>query len=277
MALRSTTPRPRVPRHPGTPGPSVLPPRAALFVLLLTTLPLTAAQGEIVVVGAYEPYVGLADVHTLIELPFPRVLGGQEPYTYELTAGALPRPFATRAVGEGDAALHGGGTYVILLSSDGTLRGATGWPGRFTGSVTVTDSAGRSGQADFDFDLAFALSYVSEPEIQVPAEPAVVVHGDRVRVSGVPVPALPEFGMELYFDLTLDSAASQGTPTPEQGDFDIHRAHGTISKVRPSAGSGAVRWVYRVVAHRAELVGGNVVPLEGGASSAPLRLVFVKP
>lgn len=259
-----------------------LPPRAVLAglaVLLLAVRPIVGAQGELVVVGAYEPYVGPADVHTTIELPFPRVLGGQEPYTFELTAGALPRPFPTRAVGEGADALHPGGTYVVLLSGDGTLRGTTGWPGRFTGTVTVTDANGRTGQADFDLDLALALTYVGDPEIQVPAEPAVVVHGDRVRVSGVPVPALPEIGMDLFFDLTLDPAASQGTParTPEQGDFDIHRAHGTISKVRPSPGSDALRWVYRVVAHRAELVDGNVVPLDGAPTSAPVTLVFVRP
>ena len=259
--------------------PSVLQPRAVFFVLLLTTLPLAVAQGELVVVGAYEPYVGLADVHTAIELPFPRVLGGEEPYAFELTAGALPRPFATRAVGEGDAALHPGGTYVILLSSDGVLRGTTGWPGRFTGTVTVTDANGRTGQADFDLDFALDVAYQGELEMRVPAEPAVVVHGDRVRVSGVPVPALPETGMELYFELTFDPAASQGTPAraPDAGDFDIPHAHGTVSKMRPSPGADALRWVYRVVAHRAERVGDRLVRVDGGPSSAPVTLAFVRP
>ena len=229
--------------------------------------------------GTYEPYVALADVHTAIEIPFPRVLGGQEPYTFELTAGALPRPFATRAVGEGEEVLHPGGTYVILLSGDGVLRGATGWPGRFTGTVTVTDANGRTGEADFDLDLGLALEYVGDLELRVPAEPAVVVHGDRVRVSGVPVPALPEVGMDLWFDLTLDAAASRGTPAraPEQADFDIHRAHGTISKMRPSPGNDALRWVYQVVAHRAELVDGALAPLEDGPASAPVTVVFERP
>jgi hypothetical protein len=259
--------------------PHADPIRALLGVLAVTALSLAIAQGELVVVGAYAPYVGPADVHTPIELPFPRVLGGQEPYVFELTAGALPRPFATRAVGEGAGALHPGGTYVILLGSDGALRGTTGWPGRFTGTVTVTDANGRTGQADFELDLALALAYVGEPEVRVPEEPAVVVHGDRVRVSGVPVPALPEVGMDLYFDLTLDAAASRGTPArpPEPGDFDIHRAHGTISKMRPSPGSDALRWVYQVVAHRAERVDGALVPLEAGPSSAPVTLTFIRP
>ena len=262
------------PRRPSAPAP-----RAVLFVLLAAMLPIVAAQGELVLVGDYEPYVGPADVHAMIELPFPRVLGGEAPFTFELTAGALPRPFATRPVGDGPSALHPGGTYVILLSSDGVLRGTTGWPGRFTGTVTVTDANGRTGQADFDLDLALGLTYVGESEVRVPVEPAVVVHGDRVRVSGLPVPALPEFGMELLFDLTLDASASQGAPTraPEQDDFDIHREHGTVSKMRRTPASGAMRWTYQVVAHRAERVGGAVVPLEGGPSSAPVTLVFVRP
>jgi hypothetical protein len=259
--------------------PHADPIRALLGVLAVTALSLAIAQGELVVVGAYAPYVGPADVHTPIELPFPRVLGGQEPYVFELTAGALPRPFATRAVGEGAGALHPGGTYVILLGSDGALRGTTGWPGRFTGTVTVTDANGRTGRADFDFDLALDVAYEGELEMRVPAEPAVVVHGDRVRVSGVPVPALPETGMELYFELTFDPAASQGTPAraPEASDFDIHHAHGTVSKMVPSPGDDALRWVYRVVAHRAERVGDRLVRVDGGPSSAPVTLAFVRP
>ena len=48
------------------PRPTIPPLRAALAALALlasTTLPFAAAQGELVVVGTYEPYVALAAAH----------------------------------------------------------------------------------------------------------------------------------------------------------------------------------------------------------------------
>lgn len=247
---------------------------------MLGFAPLAGAQGALVVVGgAYPAYSGLADVNVPIEVPFPRIVGGEPPYTFALSAGALPPPFVTRNVTAGRDVVHVGSTYAVEIGADGALRGATGFPGRFVGTVTVTDANGRTGSADFVLDLDLALAYVGDHEVHVPASPEVVVHGDRVRVSGVPVPALPEQGIDVYFALTFDAAASLGSPSRPvvQEDFDIHRRHGTLSKMTPTIVSDPLRWVYDVVASQATLVDGKPVPLEGGRRSAPIRFTFLRP
>jgi hypothetical protein len=258
--------------------------RATLIALLiplalLAGAPSALAQGELVAVGPYTPYRGLADVGVAIELPFPRVLGGEPPYVYELTAGTLPPPFVTRTVTVGLEVIHEGATFALELGEDGALRGATGFPGRYTGTVTATDANGRTATADFEIVLDLALAYVGDHEVTVPEAPAVVVNGDRVRVAGVPVPALPTSGMDLYFSLTLDPSTRVGAATspPQEADFDIHRAHGTISKVRATPANGPLRWVYQVVATQATRDGDALTPLEGGAASAPVVLTFLQP
>jgi len=257
----------------------------ATTIALFTTLALLAgassavAQGRLVAVGPYAPYRGPADVGVTIELPFPSVLGGEPPYVYELTAGALPPAFVTQAVTEGLEVVHEAMTYVLELGEDGALRGATGFPGRYTGTVTATDANGRTATADFELWLDLALAYVGDPEVTVPVGAAVVVNGDRVRVAGIPVPALPANGMDLFFTLTFDPSASAGAigRPPQPDDFDINHAHGTISKMRATPATGPLRWAYQVVATQATRVGGVLVPLEGGHASAPVFLRFVQP
>ena len=218
---------------------------------------------------SYDTYEAGASVDAPFSIAFPAFTGGLAPFTYELVAGALPADFVTVEYVDGDGVTIPSASYMVTLdSATGEISGATGFPGVFTGTVQATDALGQTLTADFTLDLELLLAYTGETEIEVfRTIGGVVVASDRVRVSGLPVAALPVTGMALTFALALDVDASSGTRNPAPDDFSID-ADGAISKDWAPGGGGppqeAIVWVYDATAAH----------VDSGTVSEPVRFTF---
>ena len=198
----------------------------------------------------YAAFSGNADVTAApLSLSFPAFSGGLSPYSFAVTAGALPGDFIVDPADPADDPV----TYAVTLDTDtGEIAGMTGFPGTFTGTVTVTDALGESLTADFtlEFDLLFrytaadletfadTFTYPDPWEAPVdPAEAITIVPGDRVQVSGVSNTDLLPVGFlnDLTFTLTYVSSTPVDYAAPAgdgdtAGTFRINTGQGAISQ-----------------------------------------------
>lgn len=199
----------------------------------------------------YADYTGDADVNAPFSLSFPEFSGGLSPYSFEVTTGALPADFVTVEFEETPGVVIPSETYAVELNANtGEISGSTGYPGVFTGTVTVTDAVGNTLSADFSLDLDLAFRYVDaelettvntftypDPFTGTEEAPFFTVRGDQVRVSGVRDTAMlpADFLTDLSFTLTYEE--SDGTYTPATfgegdivGTFRINTGDGTIAQ-----------------------------------------------
>lgn len=210
---------------------------------------------------AFAAYAEPADVNTSIDLAFPAFAGAFGDVTFELT-GDLPGAFET---GEfDDDVVVDGPVYVITFdATDGSISGATGFPGVFAGSVTATDALGQTLTAAYELDLglAFRLTAIdlettedtfSYPEWVEP-DPFFIVAGNQVQVSGVADTDLlpPSFLDDLVFTLTYTDSPGSRQPTPEEigdtqttGIFRINVGQGAITQHEPIP--DITQWLYEV-------------------------------
>ncbi len=227
------------------------------------TLAFDINVAELLEGGTYS-YTEPSNIGTAIDIVSP-FTGGFGTITYEVTEGALPEPFTTVDFDFGDSDYPdwpGPDTYDVTLAADGSITGATGTVGTFTGTVTATDELGQEATATFELVLGYDLAYTGDLTIAVPGtvDPSeVVVNGDRVRVNGVPFFGLPDGFPALQF--TLTNVGGTGDPA----DFDINVADGTISKVASTVVD--TDWVYEVT------VDGDPADPEAPASD-PVTITF---
>lgn len=185
------------------------------------------------IVPAYPTTVGAASIDNVVSiLPPAAISQGYGALTYELTSGALPPAFVV------DNGVMAPETYEIILDEvTGEIRGSTGWPGVYSGTVTVTDEVGQT--ADLTFSITGTLAfevYNSEgtaPQSIFPYDIATetVVPGDRIRVSGVAntlwLPA--DFASGLAFSLDFTSVAPGAGGILEDEAFLINTSEGAVS------------------------------------------------
>ena len=212
------------------------------------TLAFDITVAELLEGGAYATYTEPSNIAAAIDIASP-FAGGFGTITYEVTAGALPAAFTTVDFAGSDDPIYddyaGPATYEVTLAADGSITGATGAVGTFTGTVTATDELGQEATATFELNLGFDLAYVGGTELTVGAEAGVVVNGDKVRVNGVPTFGLPDDFTPLFFNFVIDDAESAGD-IPAQGDYAINEEEGAISKIRINGPFDFVTWVYDV-------------------------------
>jgi len=194
----------------------------------------------------YALVVANANVNDVISVAAPTPSSpGYGTLTYAITAGELPPVFT---VDDGTSLTD----YSVALDPNtGTIAGSTGFPGSFTGTVTVTDALGQT--ADIDFSLALALvfdvydSAGTTPEHVFPfSDTSVfVVPGDRIHVSGVPNTLwLPDaFADALAFSLDFVSSDPVQPAGAEDTAFLVNANQGTVSY---GDADDSVNWVYNL-------------------------------
>lgn len=189
-----------------------------------------------------------------LDLALPEFTGGRGPITYEVTVGEPTPAFVTVEYDEATSGItFPSETYTVELdAATGEISGVTGYPGVFTGTVTVSDALGGRPTADSSLTFDLTLVYLDAPALEAPETdftfvrevdggdppPIVVFTGDQVRVSGLNPGALPDDGsMDLLFVLTCVSARDYDTGdlAPDCGtSWAINEADGTISRVATS-------------------------------------------
>jgi len=207
----------------------------------------------------YAPLVANANVNEPISVVAPAPSSaGYGTLTYEITAGTLPPVFTV------DDGVNPPIDYALALDPDtGEISGATGFPGTFTGTVTVTDALGQTADIDFSLDLDLVFDVYAAGDTtdlqhsftfdETNVDPTVVP-GNRLRVSGVPdIVWLPdEFADELAFALNFLQVSPSQSPTAIDGAFEVNTTQGTVSHV--SATDTAVWDYYLEVTYLSESV-----------------------
>ncbi|MEE7561495.1 hypothetical protein HH299_18790, partial [Xanthomonas sp. Kuri4-2] len=146
---------------PGTPGQA-----SRSYTLTVATATLTLEQSTLP-----NGTRGNAYEQTL------RVSGGVAPYTFSVSAGALPAGLA--------------------LSSSGTLAGTPTADGRFAFSLTVTDSAGGSATQPYTLTIGQAAPVAVDDSASTLADTAAtiaVTANDAGTIDAVAVVVAPEHG-----------------------------------------------------------------------------------
>ena len=230
----------------------------------------------------YDAFVGDADVDAPMSRAFPAFTGGLAPFTFEITDGGLPPAFVTvEYFEETSGTLLLSETYEIVLEpATGEIAGATGYPGTFAGTVTVTDTLGATLEADFSLVFELSLVYLDaaleNPETDFefvrtidggPAIPNVAIPGDRVRVSGLNTGTLPDDGsFDLSFELVCVSARffTSGNLTDCGSTVVINTDDGTISR---EALSNIGTWTFDVTVNHAASATSDVYRLNLTAST----------
>ncbi len=198
--------------------------------------------------GGYATTVGPARIDNVLDLAAPApTSAGYGALTYELTAGGFPADFVV------DDGVNPATTYAVTLDSDtGVISGSTGYPGLYTGTVTVTDELGQTADLPFSIDLALDLQ-VFDGNAEEGTAPqttfsftnasTVVVPGDRIRVSGVPdtewLPA--DFASAFTFELNFVSATPAQPIGAEDTAFEVNTSQGTVSR---GDATDAATWVF---------------------------------
>ncbi len=230
---------------------------AAGTVTITATSTFDAAQTDTVDVvvapalafGAnYTAYVGNASIANAINVVAPApTSAGYGALSYELTAGALPDAFVV------DDLVNPATTYELTVDpATGAIAGATGYPGLYTGTVTVTDELGQTADVTFSLDLGLSLQVMdanSEEEtgpqtaFDFSNASTVIVPGDRIRVSGVGnTDWLPDdFAAALAFELNFVSATPPALPGDEDDAFEVNTLQGAVSR---GTASDAHDWVF---------------------------------
>ncbi len=184
-------------------------------------------------VSAYPAAVGGATIDNIVSiLPPAATSTGYGALTYELTSGALPPAFVV------DNGVMAPEAFEITLDENtGEIRGSTGWPGVFTGTVTVTDELGQT--ADLTFSITGALVFevynsdgtATQSRFPYAATSETVVPGDRIRVSGVDntlwLPA--DFASGLAFSLNFTSVAPDAGGVLQDEAFLVNASEGVVS------------------------------------------------
>ena len=235
----------------------------------------------------YADYTGDADVNAPFSLSFPEFSGGLSPYSFEVTTGALPADFVTVEFEETPGVVIPSETYAVELNANtGEISGSTGYPGVFTGTVTVTDAVGASLTADFTLNLGLVFRLTagdlvttedtfSYPDFTAPG-PYIIVPGNRVQVSGVgDTEQLPlDFLDDLLFTLAYTDSNGSRAPTSEEigdtqgtGTFRINIAEGTISQY--SVIPEITQWLYDVTVTYAGDVANVIYPVRFHHTSDP--------
>lgn len=213
----------------------------------------------------YASYAGAADVSEEISIA-PTVAGGVGDLTYSLASGAFPGTFTAPDAEDNPV------EYLVTLDPDtGIISGSTGFPGVYTGTVTVEDGIGQTTTATFELDLELVFWYTAEDLESLATQFAydafaddpdldVVINGDRVNVSGVQsAGSLPEaFHDVLEFSLTLVAAydALGAEVDTAEDPFDVNVMDGTVfMETDPADASGVTAWHYLVTL--------NYAPVEG--------------
>lgn len=183
--------------------------------------------------SGYPAAFGAASIDNVLSLAAPVASSpGYGALTYELTSGALPPAFIVD-----DGVLEPQSYEVTLNESTGEIRGSTGWPGTYTGIVTVTDEVGQTADLSFSITGTLLLEvYNSEgtaPQsaFEYDLVTETVVPGDRIRVSGVantlwlPADFTSGFDFRLVFDnvLPFDSGVLPGAA------FLVNTGEGVVS------------------------------------------------
>jgi uncharacterized protein YjdB len=198
--------------------------------------------------GGYAATVGPARIDNALNLAAPApTSAGYGALTYELTAGALPADFIV------DDGVDPATTYSVTLDpATGAISGSTGYPGLYTGTVTVTDELGQTADLAFSIDLALNLQVfdgnaeegtVPQTTFSFSNASTVVVPGDRIRVSGVAdTEWLPEdLAAALQFELNFVSATPAQPIGSEDTAFDVNTGQGTVSR---GDATDAATWVF---------------------------------
>lgn len=142
--------------------------------------------------------------NTVVSIEAPIVSGGDPPYTFALSAGALPAG--------------------LDLIADGSITGTPTEVGIFTGTVTVTDTADRTATADFSIEIMAETEFAVNPWIGLTVFTGEVVLPQALVVTGLPLysyevitidpadPDLPEAWAERFDDGTwsLHDVEDQG-------------------------------------------------------------------
>jgi len=215
--------------------------------------------------GDYAAFVGTASVTDPISLDAPAATSsGYGDLTYALTAGALPAAFVV------DDGVNPAEAFEVTVdAATGQISGVTGYPGTYTGTVTVTDSLGQTAEIDFAIDLALSMQVFNSEGTATQGTFAytnastTVVPGDRIRVSGVTntewLPA--DFASQLVFELDYVSAVPAQTPADAAAAFEVNTAQGTVTRgVAPTTGDD-IDWTFDLV-------------LSYGTDTATVPLVF---
>ena len=246
----------------------------------------------------YETYAAPASIANEFELAFPAFTGGLGPFTFDLD-GDLPVAFVPR-VPDGDAFVPGDVSYEIGLDeATGAIGGATGFPGVFTGNVTVTDALGQSLTAEYTLDLGIAFRYTLAADLATTADtfsypifeqpgPFFIVPGIQVEISGVqsipgtpPVPSIDLLpggiepgGFLEDFEFLLDYVDSNGSPTEEvigdgqlTGTFRINVNQGSIG--RYTSTPTITQWFYEVTVSHPDASENVVYPVRFHFTGAP--------
>ncbi|HET9028395.1 MAG TPA: Ig-like domain-containing protein [Trueperaceae bacterium] len=183
--------------------------------------------------SAYPTTVGAATIDNVISiLPPTTTSAGHGALSYALTGGALPPAFVV------DNGVMAPETYEIVLDENtGEIRGSTGWPGVFTGTVTVTDELGQTADLTFsitgvlDFEVYNSEGTATQSTFPYTSTTETVVPGDRIRVSGVDntlwLPA--DFASGLAFSLNFTSVVPDaGGALPDEA-FLVNASEGVVS------------------------------------------------
>lgn len=198
----------------------------------------------------YATLVGVASVDGPISVAAPApASAGYGDLTYALTAGALPDAFVV------DDGVNPAESFEVTLDpATGEISGATGYPGVYTGTVTVTDSLGQTAELDFTINLGLSLQ-VFNSEGDAPQGTftysnvsTTVVPGDRIRVSGVVnsewLPA--DFAGQLEFDLDFLSADPVQNQAAADEAFEVNTAQGTVSRGETPTTGDDIRWSFEL-------------------------------
>jgi hypothetical protein len=208
--------------------------------------------------GDYAPYAGEANVFDGdFSMVFPTVTGGFGTLSFALSSGALPGDFV---VDDGIDVI----TYTVELDpATGEIAGSTGFPGEFSGEVTVSDELGQQATAAFEIDLELTVNIADgslglDTTQTVFAYPAFTevffpIPGNRIQVSGVGDTTWldPDFLDDVTFSLVYvtsqNAAGDTQSPTPgEIASFVINTGDGTVSQIAEVL--EITRWVYDHVA-----------------------------
>lgn len=162
------------------------------------------------------------EVNTAVSIDAPAVSGGDPPYAFALSDGALPTG--------------------LDLIADGSITGTPTEAGTFTGTVTVTDAADRTATAEFSIVVNPAVEFALNPYVGLTVEVGENLLPQELVVTGVPQytyevitvdpddPDLPEEWADRYGDGTwsLHDVADQG---PLAADLVADADDGMLSGV----------------------------------------------